>query len=139
MGLKVNHLRVCYRTLRGDVNAVDDVTFEIGDGEIMGLAGESGCGKSTLGNSLVRMDVRMRIVSGDAELDGQELPLSDDKAIREFRFKKVSIVPQYAMSALNPTRRVGKMVSELLKSRGFDYKGMLPELERRVRARGTRC
>ena len=136
MGLKVNHLRVCYRTLRGDVNAVDDVTFEIGDGEIMGLAGESGCGKSTLGNSLVRMDVRMRIVSGDAELDGQELPLSDDKAMREFRFKKVSIVPQYAMSALNPTRRVGKMVSELLKSRGFDYKGMLPELERRVRLVG---
>jgi peptide/nickel transport system ATP-binding protein len=132
MGLKVEHLRVCYRTLRGDVNAVDDVSFEIADGEIMGLAGESGCGKSTLGNSLVRMDVRMRIVGGGAELDGQELPLSDDKAMREFRFKKVSIVPQYAMSALNPTRRVGKMVSELLKSRGFDYKSALPELERRV-------
>ena len=57
MGLKVDHLQVCYRTLRGDVKAVDDVTFGIEDGEIMGLAGESGCGKSTLGNSLVRMDV----------------------------------------------------------------------------------
>jgi peptide/nickel transport system ATP-binding protein len=136
MGLKVDHLRVCYRTLRGDVNAVDDVSFEIGDGEIMGLAGESGCGKSTLGNSLVRMDVRMRVVGGGAELDGQELPLSDDKAMREFRFKKVSIVPQYAMSALNPTRRVGKMVSELLKSRGFDYKSTLPELERRIKLVG---
>jgi len=136
MGLKVDHLRVCYRTLRGDVNAVDDVSFEIGDGEIMGLAGESGCGKSTLGNSLVRMDVRMRVVGGRAELDGQELPLSDDKAMREFRFKQVSIVPQYAMSALNPTRRVGKMVSELLKSRGFDYKATLPELERRVKLVG---
>ena len=136
MGLKVDHLRVCYRTLRGDVNAVDDVSFEIGDGEIMGLAGESGCGKSTLGNSLVRMDVRMRIVGGSAELDGTEMPLSDDKAMREFRFKHVSIVPQYAMSALNPTRRVGKMVSELLKSRGFDYKSTLPELERRIKLVG---
>jgi peptide/nickel transport system ATP-binding protein len=136
MALKVDHLRVCYRTLRGDVNAVDDVSFEIGDGEIMGLAGESGCGKSTLGNSLVRMDVRMRVVGGSAELDGQKLPLSDDKAMREFRFKHVSIVPQYAMSALNPTRRVGKMVSELLKSRGFDYKSTLPELERRVKLVG---
>ena len=136
MALKVDHLRVCYRTLRGDVNAVDDVSFEIGDGEIMGLAGESGCGKSTLGNSLVRMDVRMRVVGGSAELDGQKLPLSDDKAMREFRFKQVSIVPQYAMSALNPTRRVGKMVSELLKSRGFDYKSTLPELERRVKLVG---
>ena len=136
MGLKVDHLRVCYRTLRGDVNAVDDVSFEIGDGEIMGLAGESGCGKSTLGNSLVRMDVRMRIVGGSAELDGTQMPLSDDKAMREFRFKHVSIVPQYAMSALNPTRRVGKMVSELLKSRGFDYKSTLPELERRIKLVG---
>jgi len=136
MALKVDHLRVCYRTLRGDVNAVDDVSFEIGDGEIMGLAGESGCGKSTLGNSLVRMDVRMRVVGGGAELDGQKMPLSDDKAMREFRFKQVSIVPQYAMSALNPTRRVGRMVSELLKSRGFDYKATLPELERRVKLVG---
>src|ERR1035441_8986604 len=84
MALKVDHLRVCYRTLRGDVNAVDDVSFEIGDGEIMGLAGESGCGKSTLGNSLVRRRfadlVTQRLVKavlvgqvapyGDAELDG---------------------------------------------------------------------
>ena len=136
MALKVDHLRVCYRTLRGDVNAVDDVSFEIVDGEIMGLAGESGCGKSTLGNSLVRMDVRMRVVGGGAELDGQELPLSDDKAMREFRFKQVSIVPQYAMSALNPTRRIGKMVSELLKSRGINYKEALPEFERRVKLVG---
>src|SRR5208283_1994953 len=81
-------------------------------------------------------DVRMRVVGGGADLDGQELPLSDDKAMREFRFKKVSIVPQYAMSALNPTRRVGKMVSELLKSRGFDYKSTLPELERRIKLVG---
>src|ERR1019366_128502 len=108
MGLKVDHLRVCYRTLRGDVNAVDDVSFEIGDGEIMGLAGESGCGKSTLGNSLVRMDVRMRVVGGSAELDGQKLPLSDDKAMREFRFKQVSIVPQEAIRGLQPSRRGGQ-------------------------------
>ena len=64
MGLKVDQLRICYRTLRGDVTAVDDVTFDIADGEIMGLAGESGCGKSTLGNSLIRMDVRMRQLGG---------------------------------------------------------------------------
>ena len=136
MGLTVDHLQVCYRTLRGDVKAVDDVTFSIEDGEIMGLAGESGCGKSTLGNSLVRMDVRMRQLGGRVELDGKELPISDAKAMRDFRFKEVSIVPQYAMSALNPTRRVGRMVAELLKSRGFDYKSALPELERRVKLVG---
>jgi len=99
MALEVDHLQLCYRTLRGDVRAVDDVTFTIDDGEIMGLAGESGCGKSTLGNGLVRMDVRMRQLAGRVELDGEELPISDEKAMRSFRFKSVSIVPQYAMSS----------------------------------------
>src|ERR1039457_2188552 len=82
------------------------------------------------------MDVRMRQLGGRVGLDGKELPISDTKAMRNFRFKEVSIVPQYAMSALNPTRRVGKMVAELLKSRGFDYKSALPELERRVKLVG---
>ena len=62
MSLAVDDLRVYYRSLRGDVKAVDGATFSIADGEIMGLAGESGCGKSTLGKSLIRMDTRMRYV-----------------------------------------------------------------------------
>ena len=83
----------------------------------MGLAGESGCGKSTLGKSLIRLDARMRYVDGHVELDGKELPIWDDSKMNAFRFKEVSIIPQYALSALNPTRRIGRMATELLASR----------------------
>ena len=132
MSLRVDDLKVYYRTLRGDVQALDGVTFEIADGEIMGLAGESGCGKSTLGKSLIRLDGRMRHVGGSVTLDGMQLPLGDDRAMNAFRFKSVSIVPQYAMSALNPTRKVGRIAEELLESRGIHFDGVRPELVRRL-------
>jgi peptide/nickel transport system ATP-binding protein len=136
MSLAVSGLTVYYRSLRGDVKAVDGASFEIADGEIMGLAGESGCGKSTLGKSLVRMDARMRYVAGQVELDGVELPIWDDARMNAFRFKEVSIIPQYALSSLNPTRRIGRMASELLASRGVDPHEVMPELRRRLEVVG---
>jgi peptide/nickel transport system ATP-binding protein len=132
VSLRVEHLRVWYRTLRGDVQALDDVTFTVADGEIMGLAGESGCGKSTLGKSLIRLDGRMRHVGGAVELDGKELPVWDSAKMNGFRFKEVSIIPQYAMSAMNPTRKVGRMVAELLESRGVGFDTVRDELRRRL-------
>ena len=108
MSLAVDNLRVYYRTLRGDVRALDGATFTVRDGEIMGVAGESGCGKTTLGKSLIRLDGRMRVAEGTVTLDGVELPISDDRAMDTYRFRHVSIVPQYAMSALNPIRRIGR-------------------------------
>ena len=132
MSLRVDSLRVWYRTLRGDVKALDGVTFGVADGEIMGLAGESGCGKSTLGKSLIRLDGRMRHVGGSVELDGKELPIWDTARMDDFRFREVSIIPQYAMSALNPTRKIGKMVAELLESRGVGFEPVRGELERRL-------
>ena len=132
MSLDVSGLKMYYRTVRGDVRAVDDVTFSIADGEIMGVAGESGCGKSSLGNSLVYLAGRMKYVGGAVELDGAPLPIWDFEAMNQYRFSRVSVIPQYAMSALNPTRRVGRMLEELLKSRGFDYGSLQPELLRRL-------
>ena len=132
MSLQVEDLSVYYRTLRGDVQAVDGVTFSVADGEIMGLAGESGCGKSTLGKSLIRLDGRMRRVNGRVRLDDEELPIDDVRAMNKFRFKKISIVPQYAMSALTPTRKVGKIMEDLLESRGVRFQTVRPELERRL-------
>jgi len=132
MALRVEDLRVHYRTLAGDVKALDGVSFEVADGEIMGLAGESGCGKSTLGKSLIRLDGRMRYVGGHVLLDGDELPIWDDEAMNRFRFRSVSIVPQYAMSALNPIRKIGRMIHELLRARGVPANGIQRELERRL-------
>jgi peptide/nickel transport system ATP-binding protein len=132
MSLRVDDLTVYYRTLRGDVRAVDGATFEIADGEIMGLAGESGCGKSSLGKSLIRMDARMKHVRGRVELDGQELPIDDDGRMNRFRFREISIVPQYSMSALTPTRKIGTIAEDLLESRGVRFDTVRQEFLRRL-------
>jgi peptide/nickel transport system ATP-binding protein len=132
VGLAVDDLRVHYRTLHGEVRAVDGVTFSIADGEIMGLAGESGCGKSSLGNSLVCLAGRMKYVGGSVTLDGKPLPISDFAAMNDHRYRDISVIPQYAMSALNPTRKIGRMIAELLHSRGVRYHDIAPELVRRL-------
>lgn len=132
MSIEVSDLSVYYRTLRGDVRALEDASFTIADGEIMGLVGESGSGKSTLSKSLIRLDSQMRHVGGSVRVNDAELPISDDAAMNRFRFHEVSLIPQYAMSALNPTRRIGRMIGELLKSRGVRFSTVRPELERRL-------
>ena len=132
MSLQTNNLRVYYQTLRGDVKALDGATFNIRDGEIMGLAGESGCGKTTLGNSIIYLSPPMKFIEGSVELDNEKLPIWDMKKMDKYRFKKVSIIPQYAMNAMNPTRKIGKMTSELLDSKNVSYRKTKTELMRRL-------
>nr|BFF27428.1 ABC transporter ATP-binding protein [Glycomyces mayteni] len=74
----------------------------------------------------------MRHVGGRAVLDGDELPIGDDRAMNARRWKEVSIIPQYSMSALNPTRRIGKMTAELLRARGKSYRALKDELVHRL-------
>jgi len=136
MSVKVENLSVAYRMRAGDVCPVDDVTFAVADGEIMGLAGESGCGKSTLGNSLIFMEGRMKLLGGRVVVDGQELPIGDFRAMQPFRMAQVSLVPQYAMNALNPTRRIGKLTTDLLRSHGVREDSVLEEMKRRLRLIG---
>ena len=132
MSLQVENLKVHYQTLKGNVQALDGVTFNIADGEIMGLAGESGCGKTTLGYSLIHLTLPKKFIEGCVTLDNGTLPIWDVEKMQAFRFKKVSIIPQYAMSAMNPTRKIGRMISELLESRGFHFNDLLTELKRRL-------
>ena len=132
MSLQVENLTVYYQTLHGDVRALEDATFALSDGEIMGLAGESGCGKTTLGHSLILLTPPMKFIEGRVTLDGEELPIWNMERMNSFRFQDVSIIPQYAMNALNPTRKIGKMTSELLESKRVRFKTMLPELKSRL-------
>ncbi|MBN1314929.1 MAG: ABC transporter ATP-binding protein [Anaerolineales bacterium] len=132
MSLHVENLTVYYQTLNGDVRALEDASFSVADGEIMGLAGESGCGKTTLSQSLILLTPPMKHVKGKVTLDGKDLPIQDMEGMNDFRFKEISIIPQFAMNAMNPTRKIGKMIEELLRSRKVNYKTILPELKRRL-------
>jgi peptide/nickel transport system ATP-binding protein len=132
MTLEVENLTVYYQTLRGDVHALEGATFSVGDCEVMGLAGESACGKTTLAHSLILLKPPMRFVAGEVRLDGEPLPIADMVRMNPVRFEQISIVPQYAMNAMNPTRKIGRIAADLLRSRGLSYRGTLPELRRRL-------
>jgi peptide/nickel transport system ATP-binding protein len=139
MSVSVENLSVAYRSRRGDVTAVDGVSFALADREIMGLAGESGSGKSTLGNALVYMDPRMKATGGKVTVDGKDLPVSDNNAMRRRRMTEVSLVPQYAMSALPPTRKIGRLINDLLKSHHVKDRGaVLTEMKRRLELIGLK-
>ncbi len=114
--LRVENLRVYYYSLRGIVKAVDNVSFEVNRGEVLGLAGESGCGKSTLGFALLRLvPPPGRIVSGKLLFDGVDLvQLPDPVLRRDYRWKRISMVFQGAMNALNPVKTVGDQIAEAI-------------------------
>lgn len=132
MSLKIENLTIYYQTLAGNVRALEDASFSLADGEIMGVAGESGCGKSTLSNSLIYLHTPMKYIRGRVFLDGEELFIQDSKKMDGVRYKKISVIPQYAMNAMNPTSKIGTMIKELLHSRGEDYQKILPELKNRL-------
>jgi peptide/nickel transport system ATP-binding protein len=137
MSLRVTGLKVYYRTLRGEVKAIDDVTFGIEDGEIMGLAGESGSGKTTLG-SIIALIARppLHVERGTLEIDGQVQELGGDaKVPRTWRGAVVSMLPQGAMNSLSPTKRIRQLVYDVMRS--HDRKVSRDEALDRARERIT--
>ncbi len=121
MSLKMVELKVYYKTIRGMVQALDGMTIDLPDGEIMGLAGESGCGKSTLSNALILLKPPMELVGGHVELDGTPLPIGNFSQMKAFRYKLISIIPQYAMNAMNPTVKIGRFIRSIIESRGISF------------------
>ncbi len=116
--LEIQHLRAYYTVARGDVKAVDDVSLLMHRGEALGLVGESGCGKTTLALATMRLgSSNMQIVSGSIVFDGTNiLKVDDDVFRRTYRWKKMSMIFQGAMNALNPVFKVGDQIAEAITS-----------------------
>ena len=114
--LEVKDLKMYYFTSKGVVKAVDNITFNLRKGEVLGLAGESGCGKSSLGFTLMGMPTPPgKIVSGSVKIDGREIVgLPEDVLRKEIRWQKISMIFQGAMNALNPVYTVGYQMTEPL-------------------------
>jgi len=112
--LEVRNLKMYYFTNRGVVKAVDNVSFDIKKGEVLGLAGESGCGKSSLGFTLMGMPTPPgKIVDGSIKVDGREIVgLPEDVLRKEVRWEKIAMIFQGAMNALNPVYTVGYQMIE---------------------------
>ena len=120
MKSSVKDLTARYSSSNGPVYAVEDVDFDLDDGQSIGIAGESACGKSTLGLSIIRMlaggKVQGKIVLGDDSI--LDLPESDFD--QKFRWKKISMVFQGAMNTLDPVFTIKDQFIEVLKQHDFE-------------------
>jgi len=119
--INVENLSARYQTSKGDVHALDDISFSLNNGESIGIAGESACGKSTLGLSIIRMLLGGKIISGKINLDGESiLDLSEQEFDKRFRWKKIAMVFQGAMNSLDPVFTIKKQFVEVLKQHKFE-------------------
>jgi len=112
--LRVDGLQVCLAGTSTDV--VSEVDFDVAPGEVLGLVGESGSGKTTVALALLGYARRgLRITAGQVVLDGREILGLGERELPALRGEKVAYVPQEPAAALNPVRRVGKQIAEVLR------------------------
>ncbi len=113
--LEVKDLAVEFDTESGCVRAVDQVGFQLKQGRVLGIAGESGCGKSVTALSIMRLLPRpvSRIVNGKALFDGQDIFQLPTQQMHHIRGKKISMIFQEPMTALNPVHNVGRQIIEI--------------------------
>ncbi len=137
--LKVEDLVMYYRTRKGTVKAVDHVSFEIEKGETLAIVGESGCGKSSLSRAIIRLLPRnVETYEGKVFLNGTNImELSEERFRKEVRWRKISMVFQGALNALNPVLKVGEQVAEpLVIHMGMGKKEALKEAREMIKQVG---
>ncbi|HTE39069.1 MAG TPA: ABC transporter ATP-binding protein [Reyranella sp.] len=112
--LKVEALRIALAGNRTTYNAVEEVSFEIGRGEAFGLVGESGCGKSITALAIMGLLRRpLSLAGGRIVLDGEEIQDASAAEMRRLRGKRIAMIFQEPMTALNPLSPVGKQIAEM--------------------------
>jgi oligopeptide transport system ATP-binding protein len=114
--LRIKDLRTNFFTEEGVVKAVDGVTYEVDEGEILGLVGESGCGKSVSALSILRLipNPPGKVVGGEIWFDGQDLLKADEEEIRHIRGNRIAMVFQEPMTSLNPVLTIGRQLTEAI-------------------------
>ena len=117
--LSIRDLCVDYVTEKGPVRAIDHVSLDVGKGEILGIAGESGSGKSTLAQALLRILPPPAVIAGGTvRFAGQDLLALGESELRALRWRRLSMVFQSAMDALNPVITVGEQIVDTLLAHG---------------------
>lgn len=113
--LEINNLTVHFPINIGTVRAVDDVSWQLREGEVMGLVGESGCGKSTLGFSILRL-LRPpgKIVSGQMFFQGRDIVQMGEKELLRLRGRKIAMIFQDPLTSLNPLFRIDQHYLETM-------------------------
>jgi oligopeptide/dipeptide ABC transporter ATP-binding protein len=116
--LSIRNLRTYFHTDDGLAKAVDGVSFELKEGETLGIVGESGCGKSVTALSILRLlpDGVGLIEGGEILFEGRDIVKVSDKEIRSIRGNKISMIFQEPMTSLNPAYTCGNQIVEVLKT-----------------------
>ncbi len=113
--LDVRNLRVEFHTRRGVLTALDDVSFHIDKGEILGVVGESGAGKSLTGAAIIGLlEPPGRVTGGEILLDGRRIDNLDDDAMKRIRGKEIGAIFQDPLTSLNPLYTIGQQLVETI-------------------------
>src|SRR5262245_40934549 len=115
--LEVNRLRVDFPTRRGTLVGVDDVSFDVAPGEVLGVVGESGAGKSLTGLAIIGLLERPgRIAAGEVRLAGERIDNLPADAMRRIRGRRIGAIFQDPLTSLNPLYTVGQQLVDTIRT-----------------------
>ncbi|HEY2628015.1 MAG TPA: ABC transporter ATP-binding protein [Usitatibacter sp.] len=115
--LQVKNLRVEFNTRRGTLTAIDDVSFDLAEGEVLGVVGESGAGKSLTGAAIIGLlEPPGRIAGGEILLEGKRIDNLPAEAMRKIRGRRIGAIFQDPLTSLNPLYTVGRQIIETIQT-----------------------